>query len=260
MSNPHASNKVNPMHNGGFTSEIRPNALNSLRGDTVGRDQTVLTPACVLDATRELFGGQIMFDPCHAEGSLVNPAHYHLMPWARIWERLRELAVEHGAGTFPSEIVAIVRSELKAKDATPQAVKAARKVKAALRSEFESVSGHTVPWLPRTFINPPFGNRGPEVVIADFQMFCQSFERAEHETVFLCPARVQRRWLRRAVFGHADCVTFLDAIKFVGWKEAFPAPCALAYKAGSTGCIKRAARAFKSLGETYEVKKLETGE
>jgi hypothetical protein len=90
----------------------------------------------------------------------------------------------------------------------------------------EAENGLAVPWVDRTFVNPPFNDLVPWL------------EKAQTEAarglriVLLVPFRSHRAWFTRAL-ASADSVTLEPGVRFVGFPTAFPAPIALL----SWGCV-----------------------
>lgn len=78
--------------------------------------------------------------------------------------------------------------------------------------------GLAVEWPKYTFVNPPYGT------LKDWMIKSAATE-AEH--IMLVPVRTHRAWFD---INKYDAVCFLDPVKFKGYKQAFPAPCALLYK------------------------------
>jgi hypothetical protein len=232
------------------------NAVDSLfNGANTGkRAQTVLTPAPVLDAVRTVFGGPIAFDPVYAEGALTDPETHLIAPWAEIWTRVIELIgvrlIEPIDSKKPgdgAQALAILRWEIKGSDATPAARALTKSIQTTIRAEFAGRSGHAVRWCDRTYVNPPFGDKGPECLLATFEDFCAAFAAARVECAFLCPMRSHRKWWRRDVLRAADAIVFLDPLKFEGFAQSFPAPLCLAYKGPN---VERVPPAFAKLGDT----------
>jgi hypothetical protein len=155
---------------------------------------------------------------------------------------------EHAAHTWQ-----YLQGDISQKD-IPQPIRKACVLRATeIKSEvyrgFSAYSGCVVDWPDRTFVNPPYGNKGPECILGTFSDFCAAFARTKSETVMLCPVRTHRDWWCRDVIGGADLLTFLRPVTFAGWKQSFPAPLCLAYK----GPRKHdAARAFAHLGSSCE--------
>lgn len=80
--------------------------------------------------------------------------------------------------------------------------------------------GLVLPWLDRTYCNPPY---------KDLKAW---LARAQDEAlrglriVVLAPVRTHRAWFRDALC-KADRVRWLDPVKFEGYDQAFPAPLCL---------------------------------
>lgn len=80
--------------------------------------------------------------------------------------------------------------------------------------------GLVLPWLDRTYCNPPF---------KDLKAW---LARAREESMrglriaVLAPVRTHRAWFRNAL-DSATRVQWLDPVKFVGYDQAFPAPLCL---------------------------------
>jgi hypothetical protein len=237
-------NALNSLYGSGNPRDPRIPAQGSLAGKRV---QTVLTPASVLDALRVVFGGPIAFDPVYAEGALTEPETRLIAPWVEIWARVDTLAAASPSMLDAVHAIEILHYSKKGSECSPAARALAKMIRDTIRAEFADRSGHSVPWVPRTYINPPFGDKGPECLLANFEDFCATFAHACVECAFLCPVRSHRKWWRRAVLRAADAIVFLDPLKFEGFAQSFPAPLCLAYKGPNT---ERVAPAFAKLGDT----------
>jgi len=201
-----------------------------------------------------VFGGPIAFDPCACEGSLVAAERDLIVPWGDIWSAVNHLADAMGSEGGPLHspddcraAVAVLHWEIKSSDVSPQARALVATLREYARRTFAHVNGAAVPWLDRTFINPPFGDKGPECLLANFADFCAAFARTEVECALLGPVRTHRKWWRRDVMQAADAIVYLDPIKFEGFAQTFPAPLCLAYKGPNSD---RVPEAFASLGGT----------
>lgn len=235
------------------------NALQSLWGKSPKRPQTILTPACILDPVRELFGGSIGFDPCPAEGSLVDPEACAKVPWRDIWDMAAALCrtmptPEHTACTWAYLQGDIPQKDIP-KEIRKECVLRATEIKKAIYAQFSHTSGCVVDWPGRTFCNPVYGNKGPETTLGTFRDFCAAFARSKSEAVMLCPVRSHRDWWCRDVLGACDAITYLAPVKFEGFSQTFPAPLCLAYKGPRP---LSAAYHFAPLGKTYTVSEVPT--
>lgn len=226
------ANAVDSLYNGALTGQ---------------RAQTVRTPQSVVDAVCETFGAQIAFDPVYAPDSLTNPESYLIAPWAEIWARVTELLAAHGTIDAAAQAAQILRWEKRAGDFAPPVRNLAKTVAAQVMREFAHTSGHVVNWPDRTFVNPPYGDKGPECILAAFADFCAKFAATQTECALLCPVRSHRKWWRRDVLVAADAIAYLDPIRFEGFAQSFPAPLCVAYKGPHA---YRMRRAFARLGDT----------
>lgn len=147
------------------------------------REQTILTPPCVIEALQKLWPDGIALDPCAEPGQRNVPALRHY--------------------------------------------------------EWPQRDGLSEEWADRTFCNPPYGD-------LKRWMLRSGGERVEH--AMLVPVRTHRQWFQ---ISNYDAVAFLRPLKFVGFKQEFPAPLCVLYRAGR--CKKpddgdfyfRARRAFR---------------
>jgi len=72
--------------------------------------------------------------------------------------------------------------------------------------------GRSTPWVDRTYCNPPF---------SELEEWCAHAACQPHvRWALLCPARLQRKWLRRLMRGRV--VIALDSVCFEGYDQAFP--------------------------------------
>lgn len=83
----------------------------------------------------------------------------------------------------------------------------------------ELANGLEVEWGERTYCNPPY---------ADLKAWLAHAEKF-NEVMVLGPVRTHRPWFRRAAFESCDAVAWLPTIKFLGYKQSFPAPLCLLY-------------------------------
>lgn len=94
----------------------------------------------------------------------------------------------------------------------------------AARYVREAEDGLALPWVDRTYVNPPFGNLAPWLAKASIEGSPQC------RIVMLVPVRTHRRWFRSALRS-ADAsgggIFFLDPVKFLGHSAGFPAPLCL---------------------------------
>ena len=95
---------------------------------------------------------------------------------------------------------------------------------AAERYVREADDGLSVPWVDRTFANPPFDPLEPwlEKAVAEAARPSATPRRI----VVLAPWRSHRAWFRRAL-ASADSVTIEPIVRFHGFRAGFPAPIAL---------------------------------
>ncbi|TXH14809.1 MAG: hypothetical protein E6R03_08490 [Hyphomicrobiaceae bacterium] len=243
-----------------LTGEMK-NALDSLYngGLTGQRIQTVLTPQAILEPLRTVFGGPIGMDPVWAPGSLTEPLVKVELPWDVLWARVEELAGDLAYPNIitsdpgaPEKAIQLLRSEIRTKEAGPLAVALAKLVKAQIRAEYGSLSGHMADWPDRTYCNPPFGNQGPEVLLADFKDFCAKYAKTQTEVALLSPARSHRKWWRKNVMMASTAVVYLNPLRFEGFPQTFPAPLVLAYR-GPHAKVELLAREFAHMGDTVEM-------
>lgn len=234
------------------------NALDSLYngGLTGQRVQTVLTPQTLLEPLRAVFGGPIGMDPVWAPGSLTEPLEKVELPWDALWSAVDTKAAElnPAGGITETEELAIklLKAEIRTKEAGPVAVALARRLKEHMRATYGHLSGHRVEWPDFTYCNPPFGNQGPEVLLADFKDFCVKFAKTTTEVALLCPARSHRKWWRKNVMMASDAIVYLNPLRFEGFPQTFPAPLVLAYK-GPRAKVAILTREFAHLGDTVEM-------
>lgn len=237
------------------------NALDSLYngGLTGQRVQTVFTPQILLEPLRTVFGGPIGMDPVWAPGSLTEPLEKVELPWDVIWSRVDGLATELANPSIlvsepsaPEKAIKLLRSEIRTKEAGPLVVALAKLVKEHIRAEYGHLSGHRAEWPDFTYCNPPFGNQGPEVLLADFKDFCAKFAKTTTEVALLCPARSHRKWWRKNVMMASTAVVYLDPLRFEGFPQTFPAPLVLAYR-GPHAKVGLLTREFAHLGDTVEM-------
>ena len=84
--------------------------------------------------------------------------------------------------------------------------------------------GLVLPWVDRTFFNPPY---------KDLKLWLA--RAVEQDTVWsigLVPVRTHRKWFREALNACTD-LELLNPLKFVGYEQAFPAPLCLMSFGGS---------------------------
>ena len=116
-----------------------------------------------------------------------------------------------------------------------------------LRSVYGATSGHMQAWKRGTFVNPPYGDKGPYTILGGFRQFCLAFHETTAESIMLCPNRSHRKWWRKHLLLSADAICYLDPVKFVGYPQSFPAPLVLAYRGNRP---EEFAAAFAHLGDT----------
>jgi hypothetical protein len=214
------------------TTNAKTDAIRSLRGDTTNRNQTVFTPRVIVDAVTECFGGRIAFDPCYAPGSLTDPFDHCELSLDAIRERAKAFADLLAPDPETArEAVEIVCDGKPVGKSSKEAAAVAKTVITSVRNAFRDASGHNHErWKHGTFINPPYADRGPEVIVANFRDFCKAFAATSADVIMLCPARTHRAWWRRDVLLSGSSIAWLDVFAFEGHKQSFPAPCVLAYR------------------------------
>lgn len=84
----------------------------------------------------------------------------------------------------------------------------------------EAEDGLSIPWVDRTYVNPPFDNLQPWLLKASAEA------QRGIRVVVLAPFRSHRSWFRTALLS-AKRATLLDGVAFVGHSSPFPAPLAL---------------------------------
>ena len=92
--------------------------------------------------------------------------------------------------------------------------------------------GLAVPWVPRTYVNPPYKHLKEWLAKAVAEA-----TRGVSEILVLAPVRTHRPWFRTAWL-HADCVIALNSLKFRGYDQAFPAPLCLMYWGDRAGILE----------------------
>ena len=145
--------------------ERKRDGLKALRDERTVRTQTILTPAEVLDPLRSVWGS-IGLDPCYAAGALTEPDERIEIDWSDFWTRAEDLA--DWTCEDPEQAIRALRGEDKI-------TAEARKLRESLRKSYPNAL--TLPWSERTFINPPYGDKGPECVLGGFRDFLTKFGR-----------------------------------------------------------------------------------
>lgn len=88
-------------------------------------------------------------------------------------------------------------------------------------------NGLALPWLGRTYVNPPYGDG-----IAAWLERCSSHD---DDVIALIPVAPNTRHWRRFVFGHASAICFLHAARLKFWdagvpiRKGAPMACCLVY-------------------------------
>lgn len=217
------------------------NALTSIRTGKVGaREQTILTPETILGPLRSIWG-RIGFDPVHVPGALTNPEVLISVDWSEVWDTAESFAEFEG---FDLDSVRVLRGEIQAGKVSTLAAKQAQELRSALRRAFRGREGLSVRWLDRTFVNPPYGNLGPECLFGGFEDFVRKFAESDSEIALLGPVRTHRKWYREHIRS-ADRIVYLDPIQFEGYSQTFPAPLSIAYKGPRADAIEEA---FSGIG------------
>lgn len=150
------------------------------------REQTILTPPCVVEALQQMWPEGIALDPC--------PEH----------------ATFNCAQNIPAEDWLHYH-----------------------QGEDDWRNGLLCPWRDRTYCNPPYG---------ELKKWMEKSYAEDVEHVMLVPVRTHRSWFR---LDRYDAVAFLKPLKFVGFKQAFPAPLAVLYRAAHSHPHIAEARALK---------------
>lgn len=88
-----------------------------------------------------------------------------------------------------------------------------------VRARLQPLDGLAADWPDRTFVNPPY---------AELKRWFAHESGRVRETVWLVPVRPHRKWFR-AWARTLHVIVWLDPLKFVGHKCAFPAPLMLGY-------------------------------
>lgn len=177
------------------------------------RPQEIYTPECVRDAILNVWP-HIALDPCGGPDSLIPAKHSYYVPPAVI-------------GLLDNKGVPKCNS-----DGTPK-----------IRIEFIASAGHedglNLPWCDYTYANPPFRYAK--------QWLAKALHEAGlgHEIMMLAQTRGHRSWFRKACKS-ATCVCDLNPLKFVGFKQTFPAPLCMLYWGDNTNQFELA---FEHLGE-----------
>ena len=99
--------------------------------------------------------------------------------------------------------------------------------------------GLALPWCERTYCNMPFGL---------LQRWLEKAAGEPDEQILLAPVRTQRNWFLDAL-ELADQTIWLDDVRFLGFRESFPAPLCLLYRGE-----RDAAAAFAELGREVKLR------
>ena len=102
-----------------------------------------------------------------------------------------------------------------------------------------NLSGMRVTWSNKTYINPPY---------KDLKDWLEYGQKQVGEQIWLVPVRTHRKWWRHWRDSWLDAHVELDPLKFVGYKQVFPAPLLLGYR--GTNALDFMA-ITKSLGSPY---------
>lgn len=179
-----------------------PRPLRSLYGYGE-RPQEIYTPECVRDALRQLWPEGIELDPCSGPESVLGARRTYYVP----------------PTVLPPN-------------------KPGGKPKIIYRPE-DGQDGLTLPWLPRSYANPPFNS---------LRVWLEAWARAPLEVCMLAPTRPHRKWFRKAMKqAHAEGgIVHLDPLRFRGHKFSFPAPLCILYRGERVDLLEEA---FAALGE-----------
>ena len=85
---------------------------------------------------------------------------------------------------------------------------------------YPEMNGLTEPWTENTFINPPY---------KDLKAWLAHGRAQPTEQIWLVPVRTHRWWWRQWR-DELDVAVELNPLKFVGYKQYFPAPLLLGYR------------------------------
>ncbi len=86
-------------------------------------------------------------------------------------------------------------------------------------------NGLIQPWVPRTYVNPPFSLLEAWLEKARLEYF----SRGVGEILVLSPVRTSRPWFRTALALCSDAYWLNYNIRFLGFKDAFPQALCLLY-------------------------------
>ena len=103
--------------------------------------------------------------------------------------------------------------------------------------------GLGIPWMDRTFVNPPYKELKPKKNRPGWLHHDQIQPGAR--VAWLVPVRTQRRWWRAWANEVCDRVIYLDPFCFVGYDNVFPAPMCIGYQGHDS---ERIVEAFRELG------------
>jgi hypothetical protein len=91
----------------------------------------------------------------------------------------------------------------------------------AIRAYTVEDDGLSKPWLPRTYINPPYN---------DLKRWLAYGLTQPMEQLWLVPVRTHRPWFRHFL-AQSTLICWLDSgLTFLGYNQPFPAPLALVYR------------------------------
>ena len=127
----------------------------------------------------------------------------------------------------PPEILAVPRGVWGRIGCDPCAPQGGNHVKARVTYDGSNADGLKETWLNECYANVPYGK-------LRLWMEKAAGEKTE-EMMMLFPVRSHRVWWCYLLPDIADLICWLRPVKFVGYKQAFPAPLVLTYRGVEAG-------------------------
>lgn len=187
----------------------RGNTVRALIG-TGERPQEICTPPEIIEGLLRLWPEGIQLDPCSGPDSIVPARVRYCVP-----KRTRTVQKKR-KGT----LVTVAEDYYEAQPG--------------------DTDGLTLPWAPFCYVNFPF---------ADMSAWLQKAAGEPREQVLLCPVRTSRNSYVDAL-ERCDQVIWLHyAIRFIGYKDAFPQALSLLYRGD-----RDAERAFAHIGRRARIR------